>query len=83
MVAALNGHLDWLAATYAQPWNCRLPRDISTSKDFAMLAERLEKLPKVRCCWAPSDTAAAIPRASRAIRVDRASRPNWSARPYT
>ena len=48
MVAALRGHLDWLADTYARPIELAIASGYFNPEGFGLLADRLERLPKVR-----------------------------------
>ena len=48
LVAALRGHLDWLANTYAQPIELAIASGYFNPEGFGLLADRLERLPKVR-----------------------------------
>ena len=48
MVAALRGHLDWLGQTYAQPVELAIATGYFNPGGFALIADRLERLPKVR-----------------------------------
>ena len=48
LVAALRGHLDWLSATYAQPVELAIATGYFNPEGFAMIADCLERLPKVR-----------------------------------
>jgi len=48
LVAALRGHLDWLAGTYAQPVELAIATGYFNPEGFALIADRLEALPKVR-----------------------------------
>jgi len=48
LVAALQGHLDWLGKTYAQPVELSIATGYFNPEGFALIADRLEALPKVR-----------------------------------
>jgi len=48
LVAALRGHLDWLGQTYAQPVELAIATGYFNPEGFALIADRLERLPKVR-----------------------------------
>jgi len=48
LVAALRGHLDWLGATYARPVELAIATGYFNPEGFALIADRLERLPKVR-----------------------------------
>ena len=48
LVAALRGHLDWLANTYARPIELAIASGYFNPEGFGLLADRLERLPKVR-----------------------------------
>ena len=48
LVAALRAHLDWLASTYARPVELAIATGYFNPEGFAPIADRLEKLPKVR-----------------------------------
>jgi hypothetical protein len=45
---ALNAHLDWLHTTYAQPVELSVATGYFNPEGFALLAERLERLARVR-----------------------------------
>jgi hypothetical protein len=46
--AALRGHLDWLASTYARPIELAIATGYFNPQGFARIADQLERLPKVR-----------------------------------
>lgn len=48
MVDALRGHLDWLRTTYKDPVELSIATGYFNPEGFAMLADRLEQLPRVR-----------------------------------
>ncbi len=48
LVAALRGHLDWLAQTYAQPVEVSIATGYFNPEGFGLLADWLERLPRVR-----------------------------------
>jgi len=48
LVAALRGHLDWLVNTYAQPIELAIASGYFNPEGFGLLADRLERLPRVR-----------------------------------
>lgn len=48
LVAALRGHLDWLANTYARPIELSIASGYFNPEGFGLLADHLERLPKVR-----------------------------------
>ncbi len=48
LVAALRGHLDWLAATYAQPVELSIASGYFNPEGFGLLADQLERLPQFR-----------------------------------
>jgi hypothetical protein len=48
MLDALCGHLDWLHATYKDPVEMSIVTGYFNPEGFAMLAARLERLPRVR-----------------------------------
>jgi hypothetical protein len=48
LVAALRGHLDWLATTYARPIELAIASGYFNPEGFGLLADRLERLPRVR-----------------------------------
>jgi hypothetical protein len=48
LVAALRGHLDWLASTYARPIELAIASGYFNPEGFGLLADCLERLPKVR-----------------------------------
>ena len=48
LAAALCGHLDWLAEAYRQPVELAIATGYFNPEAFAMIAERLERLPRVR-----------------------------------
>ncbi|MHB0961122.1 MAG: helicase-related protein [Pirellulaceae bacterium] len=48
LVAALRGHLDWLANTYTQPIELAIASGYFNPEGFGLLADRLERLPKAR-----------------------------------
>ncbi len=48
LVEALNGHLDWLEQTYRSPVEMSIATGYFNAEGFAMLADRLEKLSRVR-----------------------------------
>ena len=48
LVAALRGHLDWLGQTYAQPVELSIATGYFNPEGFALIADCLERLPKVR-----------------------------------
>jgi len=48
LVAALQGHLDWLGETYAQPVELSIATGYFNPGGFALIADRLDGLPKVR-----------------------------------
>jgi hypothetical protein len=48
MVAALRGHLCWLAETYREPVELSIASGYFNPEGFGMLADLLERLPKVR-----------------------------------
>jgi len=48
MVDALRGHLDWLQTTYKDPVELSIATGYFNPEGFAMLADRLEQLPRVR-----------------------------------
>ena len=48
LVVALRGHLDWLGETYAQPVELSIATGYFNPAGFALIADRLERLPKVR-----------------------------------
>jgi hypothetical protein len=48
LVAALRGHLDWLGQTYAQPVELSIATGYFNPEGFALIADCLERVPKVR-----------------------------------
>jgi len=48
LVAALRRHLDWLGRTYARPVELAIATGHFDPEGFALIADRLEGLPKVR-----------------------------------
>jgi hypothetical protein len=48
LVAALRGHLGWLEQTYARPVELSVASGYFNPEGFALLADHLERLPKVR-----------------------------------
>jgi len=48
LAAALCGHLDWLAEAYRQPVELAIATGYFNPEAFAMIAERLARLPRVR-----------------------------------
>ena len=48
LVTALRGHLDWLANTYARPIELAIASGYFNPEGFGLLADCLERLPKVR-----------------------------------
>lgn len=48
MVEALRGHLDWLAETYKDPVEMAIATGYFNPEGFALLADRLERLSRVR-----------------------------------
>ncbi len=48
LVAALRGHLDWLGQTYAHSVELAIATGYFNPDGFAMIANQLERLPKVR-----------------------------------
>jgi len=48
LVTALRGHLDWLAQTYAQPVELAIATGYFNPEGFGLLADWLERLPRVR-----------------------------------
>lgn len=48
LVAALRGHLDWLGQTYAQPVELSIATGYFNPEGFALIADQLECLPRVR-----------------------------------
>ena len=61
LVAALRGHLDWLANTYARPIELAIASGYFNPEGFGLLADRLERLPKVRLLLGCRANAAARP----------------------
>jgi hypothetical protein len=48
MADALNGHLDWLEATYKEPVEMSIATGYFNAEGFAILADRMERLRGVR-----------------------------------
>ena len=48
LAAALCGHLDWLAEAYRQPVELAIATGYFNPEAFAMIADRLQRLPRVR-----------------------------------
>lgn len=48
LVAALRGHLDWLTQTYAEPVELSIATGYFDPEGFALIADRLERLPRIR-----------------------------------
>lgn len=48
LVVALRGHLDWLAETYAEAVELSVATGYFNPEGFVLIADRLERLPKVR-----------------------------------
>jgi hypothetical protein len=48
MAAAIAGHLDWIHATYREAIELSIATGYFNPEGFALLADRLERLPKVR-----------------------------------
>ncbi len=45
---ALKGHLAWLSETYSQPLELSIATGYFNIEGFALLADQLERLPRVR-----------------------------------
>src|SRR5437016_1960190 len=45
---AINGHLDWLDATYKEPVEMSVATGYFNAEGFAMIASRMERLSQVR-----------------------------------
>src|SRR5665213_281121 len=48
LVEAINGHLDWLDATYKSPVEMSIATGYFNAEGFALVADRLERLSRVR-----------------------------------
>jgi len=48
LAAALTAHLDWLAETYREPVELAIATGYFNPEAFAMIADRLARLPRVR-----------------------------------
>lgn len=48
LVEALKGHLEWLHTTYARPVELAIASGYFNPEGFALIAEQVERLPKVR-----------------------------------
>lgn len=48
LVAALRGHLDWLQETYKQPVELSIATGYFNPEGFALIADRLDTVPRVR-----------------------------------
>jgi len=48
LVAALRGHLDWLGETYRQPVELSIATGYFNPEGFALIADKLDGLPRVR-----------------------------------
>ena len=48
LVAALRGHLDWLQETYKQPVELSIATGYFNPEGFALIAEKLDAVPRVR-----------------------------------
>ncbi len=48
LVEAINGHLDWLDATYRSPVEMSIATGYFNAEGFAMVADRMERLSRVR-----------------------------------